>query len=69
MAEFGIRFFLCNILICVATGILLAVKYALRRHLTSRAQFSLWFPLLAVLAVPFLPFLPARLPQMPLWLD
>lgn len=69
MAEFGIRFFLCNILICVATGILLAVKYALRRHLTSRAQFSLWFPLLAVLAFPFLPFLPARLPQMPLWLD
>ena len=69
MADFGIRFFLCNILICAITGILLIAKRALRNHLTSRMQFNLWFLLLGLLAVPFLPVRPARFSQVFLWLD
>ena len=55
MADFGIRFFLCNILICAIVGILFMIKQVLRNHLTSRMQFNLWFLLLGLLAVPFLP--------------
>ena len=55
MADFGIRFFLCNILICAVIGILLMIKQVLRNHLTSRMQFNLWFLLLGLLAVPFIP--------------
>lgn len=59
MADFGIRFFLCNILICAIIGILLMTKQVLRNHLTSRMQFHLWFLLLGLLAVPFIPVHPA----------
>lgn len=59
MADFGIRFFLCNILICAVIGILLMIKQVLRNHLTSRMQFNLWFLLLGLLAVPFIPIRPA----------
>ena len=69
MADFGIRFFLCNILICAVTGILLITKRALKNHLTSRMQFNLWFLLLGLLAVPFLPVRPIRFSQVLLWLD
>lgn len=55
MADFGIRFFLCNILICAVIGILLMIKQVLRNHLTSRMQFNLWFLLLGLLAIPFIP--------------
>lgn len=58
MAHFGIRFFLCNILICAIVGLLLMIKQALRNHLTSRMQFNLWFLLLGLLAVPFIPIRP-----------
>ncbi len=58
MADFGIRFFLCNILICAIVGLLLMIKQALRNHLTSRMQFNLWFLLLGLLAVPFIPIRP-----------
>ena len=69
MADFGIRFFLCNILICAIIGILLITKRALRNHLTSRMQFNLWFLLLVLLAVPFFPVRPAQFSQVFLWLD
>lgn len=69
MADFGIRFFLCNILICAVTGILLITKRAFKNHLTSRMQFNLWFLLLGLLAVPFLPVRPIRFSQVLLWLD
>ena len=58
MADFGIRLFLCNILICAIIGILLMIKQVLRNHLTSRIQFNLWFLLLGLLAVPFIPIRP-----------
>lgn len=68
MANFGIRFFLCNILICIIIGILLMAKRVLRNHLTSRLQFNLWFLLLGLLTVPFLPVRPVQFSQFFLWL-
>ena len=69
MADFAIRFFLCNILICAIIGILLIVKRALRNHLTSRMQFNLWFLLLGLLTVPFLPVRPIWFSQIFSWFD
>lgn len=63
MAAFGIRFFICNILICAIIGILLMIKKVLKNHLTSRMQFNLWFLLLGLLTVPFIPVRPAQFSQ------
>lgn len=63
MAIFGIRFFLCNIFICIIIGFLIIAKRAFRNYLTSRMQFNLWFLLLGILAVPFAPFRPASFTQ------
>lgn len=67
MADFGIRFFLCNLFICVITTIFLIAKRTLRNHLTSRMQFHLWYLLLGLLVVPFLPFRLLPLSQIFLW--
>ncbi len=69
MADFGIRFFLCNILLCAIIAMLLMIKRALRNHLTSRMQFHLWFLLSGLLAIPFLPVRPVRFSQILLWID
>jgi bla regulator protein BlaR1 len=63
MADFGIRFFLCNIFICIIIGFLIIVKRVFKNYLTSRMQFNLWFLLLGILAVPFAPFRPASFTQ------
>ena len=63
MADFGIRFFLCNIFICIIIGFLIIVKRVFKNYLTSRMQFNLWFLLLGILAVPFVPFRPASFTQ------
>ena len=63
MSDFGIRFFLCNIFICIIIGFLIIVKRAFKNYLTSRMQFNLWFLLLGILAVPFVPFRPASFTQ------
>ncbi len=64
MADFMIRFLLCNILLCGIIGILLLVKHIFRNSLSSWMQYNLWFLLLGILTVPFLPFRFFRLPQM-----
>lgn len=69
MADFGMRFFLSNIFICVIIGILFLAKYALKKYLTSRMQFHLWLLLLGMLIVPFLPVRPIRFSQIFLWLN
>lgn len=69
MADFGMRFFLSNIFICVIISILFLAKYALKRYLTSRMQFHLWLLLLGMLIVPFLPVRPIRFSQIFLLLD
>lgn len=55
MADFMIRFSICNLFISVLIGIFLAAKYLLKNHLTSHMQYRLWFLLLVLLAVPFIP--------------
>ncbi len=55
MAHYIIRFLFCNLLICLAVGVLLGAKRLFRRCLTSHMQYRLWFLLLGILAVPFLP--------------
>ena len=69
MANFGIRFFLCNIFICIIIGFLIIVKRVFKNYLTSRMQFNLWFLLLGILAVPFVPFRPASFTQIFTLLD
>ena len=69
MADFGIRFFLCNVFICIIIGFLIIVKRAFKNYLTSRMQFNLWLLLLGILAVPFVPFRPASFTQIFTLLD
>ncbi len=69
MADFGIEFFLRNILICVIISIFLITKRIFQKFLTSRMQFNLWLPLLGLLAVPFLPFRPVDFFQILLWFN
>ena len=56
MADFMIRFFICNIFISGIIGILLTAKRIFKNNLSSRMQYNLWFLLLGLLAVPFIPF-------------
>ena len=55
MADFMIRFLICNLFICALVGILLASRHLLRNILSGRMQYHLWFLLLGLLTVPFLP--------------
>ena len=56
MADFMIRFLICNLFICALVGIFLAARHLLRNILSGRMQYHLWFLLLGLLTVPFLPF-------------
>ena len=67
MADFIIKFLICNIFISVIIGIFLAVKNLLKTNLTGRMQYNLWFPFLFLLAVPFIPAQPTKLLLMFLW--
>ena len=68
MANFMIRFFICNVFISGIIGILLIVKRIFKNSLSSRMQYNLWFLLLGLLAVPFIPFRFIGLPQIFSWL-
>lgn len=61
MFSFGIHFLICNFMVSgILAGILLA-KHILRKHLSGRRQYQIWFMLPILLAVPFLPIRPKRL--------
>ncbi|MCI9442497.1 MAG: BlaR1 family beta-lactam sensor/signal transducer [Ruminococcus sp.] len=60
MAEFMVRFLICNIFISMIIGILLLAKHLLKNKLTNRMHYNLWFLLLGLLAVPFIPVRPIR---------
>ena len=68
MADFMIRFFLCNVFICGIIGILLIARRIFKNSLSGRMQYNLWFLLLLLLAVPFIPFRPIGFPQIFSWL-
>lgn len=55
MADFMIRFLLCNIILCIPTGIFLSAGRLFRNSLTPRMRYNIWFLLLGLLAVPFIP--------------
>ena len=48
MADFMIRFLICNILLCGIIEIFLLMKHILKNNLSSRMQYNLWFLLLAL---------------------
>lgn len=54
------QFISCNLILCIVITTLLALKYFLRKHLTARIQYCLWFPVILLM---FLPFLPLSLPH------
>ena len=68
MADFMIRFFICNVFISGIIGILLIAKRIFKSNLSSRMQYNLWFLLLGLLAVPFIPFRLIGFPQIFSWL-
>lgn len=55
VADFMIRFALCNVWISGIIVMLLIIKRLLKHILSSRMQYNLWFVLLGLLAVPLLP--------------
>ncbi len=69
MAEFMIKFFICNIFISIIIGIFLLVKHLLRNYLTSRTQYNLWFLLLGLLIVPFIPIQEIHFPRIFTWFE
>ena len=60
MANFMIRFLLCNVFIS---------KRIFKVNLSSRMQYNLWLLLLGLLAVPFIPFRLISFPQIFSWLS
>ena len=68
MADFMVRFLICNVLICGIIGILLLMKRIFKNSLSNRMQYNLWFLLMGILAVPFLPFRLFKAWEIFLWL-
>ena len=68
MADFMIRFLICNLFISGIIGILLITKWIFKNNLSSRMQYNLWFLLLGLLTVPFIPFRLIGFPQIFSWL-
>lgn len=56
MNYFMIRFLICNILICGLIVVFLLIKKILKKNLSSRMQYNLWYILLGLFAVPFITF-------------
>ena len=69
MANFMIRFLLCNVFISGIVGILLIAIWVFRNNLSSRMQYNLWLLLLGLLAVPFIPFRLISFTQIFSWLS
>ena len=69
MANFMIRFLICNVFVSGIVGILLISKWIFRNNLSSRMQYNLWLLLLGLLAVPFIPFRLVSFPQIFSWLS
>ena len=69
MADFMIRFLICNVFISGIIGILLIIKRIFKNILSCRMQYNLWFLLLGLLAVPFIPFRFIDFSRIILWFD
>lgn len=69
MAEFTLRFMLCNFFLCFIIGGLAAARHLLKNCLTSRQRYHVWFGLLMLLTVPFWPVRAAWRPHFPTWFE
>ena len=69
MANFMIRFFICNLFISGIIIIFFLVKQIFKNSLSSRMQYNLWFLLLGLLSVPLIPFRLIKFPQILLWIN
>lgn len=69
MADFTLRFFLCNGLICLLIGLFALARFLLKNSLTSRMRYHMWFWLLGLLTVPFWPFRAGWKMPHPSWFD
>ena len=67
MADFMVRFGICNLFLCGIIGILFLARHLFRNILSARMQYHLWFLLLGLLIVPFLPFRLFKFPQILPW--
>lgn len=56
LAQFAIRFLICNFFIIAVIGTLLPLKHFLRSYLSPRIQYNLWFLLFGIMIIPFVPF-------------
>lgn len=65
--SFGIRFFISSIAISILIISILFVKRYLKKHISLRIQYNIWFLLLVMLAIPFLPIKLPGLGQLYSW--
>lgn len=68
MADFMMRFLICNIFISAIIGLLLLAKHLFKNTFSSRMHYNLWFILLGLLVVPFIPLPIIGFPQIYSWL-
>lgn len=55
MITFVNHFFVCNLFIPILILFIFAIKCILKKHLSARLQYNLWFILLFLLILPFIP--------------
>lgn len=55
MPDFAVHFFICNIFISIGIGIISIVRHLLKKHVSARILYYLWFFVLGLMTVPFLP--------------
>ena len=55
MPDFAVHFFICNIFISIGIGSISMVRHLLKKHVSARILYYLWFFVLGLMAVPFLP--------------
>ncbi len=69
MEDFIVNFLICNVFISVVIVILLMIKYLLKKSLTNRIKYNLWFLLFVLLAIPFIPAQSIRFLQVFSWFE
>lgn len=56
MELFGIQFIICNVFIVFFILFIICIKKILKKYLSQRIQYILWFSLLLILIIPFVRF-------------
>lgn len=53
--RFPIRFLICNFFLILLLGLFLCAKRLLKKHITFRAQYVIWYVFAGALIIPFIP--------------